>query len=123
MDTMKLAVPTMGKAWLKSKRSGHFGRCDCFTIVEMREGDILAIEELDNPSHEENGCHRPVMLLQDAGVDAIVSAGMGSRPMDGFAKAGIAVYFDAEAETVGDVVNRVANGDVALMTSENACHH
>ena len=63
------------------------------------------------------------MLLQDAGVDAIVSAGMGSRPMDGFAKAGIAVYFDAEAETVGDVVNRVANGDVALMTSENACHH
>ena len=44
MDTMKLAVPTMGKAGLKSKRSGHFGRCDCFTIVEMREGDILAIE-------------------------------------------------------------------------------
>ena len=38
MTTMKLAVPTMGQAGLGSERSGHFGHCDCFTIVDIVDG-------------------------------------------------------------------------------------
>lgn len=123
METMKLAVPTMGNASLESQRSDHFGHCDCFSIVEIRDGEIFGIEELANPAHEENGCHRPVALLQDAGIDAIVAFGMGSRPMDGFGRAGITVYHDTDAATVGEVAKKIAKGEARVMSPENACHH
>ena len=73
-ETLKLAVPTMGAADLASERSGHFGHCDCFTIVDIEDGEIKGTSELANPPHEEGGCLRPVGLLADAGVDAIVAA-------------------------------------------------
>lgn len=121
--TLKLAVPTMGAAGLDSERSGHFGHCDCFTIVEIEDGEIKNVSALDNPPHEEGGCLRPVALLHDAGCDAIVAAGMGMRPMMGFADAGIAVYYDAQTPNVGDVAKLVAAGKVPTMGPENACHH
>ncbi|MFR3092362.1 MAG: NifB/NifX family molybdenum-iron cluster-binding protein [Eggerthella lenta] len=77
-ETMKLAVPTMGEAGLESERAGHFGHCDCFTVVEIADGEITGTSEVANPPHEEGGCMRPVGLLAKAGVDAIVAAGMGA---------------------------------------------
>lgn len=121
-ETLKLAVPTMGEAGLASERSGHFGHCDCFTIVDIEDGQITGTSKLDNPPHEEGGCLRPVKLLSDAGVDAIVAAGMGMRPMMGFSDAGIAVYFDNQTPNVGDVAKLVAAGSVPTMGPENACH-
>ena len=122
-EILKLAVPTMGPAGLDSERSGHFGHCDCFTIVEIQDGEIKSVGELANPPHEEGGCLRPVGLLSDAGVQAIVAAGMGMRPMMGFANAGIDVYFDNMTPNVGDVAKLVAEGKVPTMGPENACHH
>lgn len=120
---MKLAVPTMGKAGLDSERSGHFGHCDCFTLVDIEGGKVVGASGLDNPPHEEGGCLRPVSLLKDAGADAIVAAGMGMRPMMGFADAGIVVYFENSTPGVGDVARLVAEGKVDTMGPENACHH
>lgn len=122
-ETLKLAVPTMGQAGLDAQRSGHFGHCDCFTIVDITDGEITAVNELVNPPHEEGGCMRPVALLSDAGVQAIVAAGMGMRPMRGFAQAGIAVYFDNAAARVGDAAQVVAEGRAPKMTPDQACHH
>ena len=42
---MKLAIPTMGAAGLDSQRAGHFGHCDCFTVVGYR--GILVIHYSD----------------------------------------------------------------------------
>ena len=78
-ETMKLAVPTMGEAGLESERAGHFGHCDCFTVVEIADGEITGTSEVANPPHEEGGCMRPVGLLAKAGVDAIVAASHGRR--------------------------------------------
>ena len=122
-ETLKLAVPPMGAADLASERSGHFGHCDCFTIVDIEDGEIKQVSELANPPHEEGGCLRPVGLLSDAGVQGIVAAGMGMRPMMGFQEAGIAVYFDNQTPNVGDVAKMVAAGQVPTMGPENACHH
>ena len=49
-ETMKLAVPTMGEAGLESERAGHFGHCDCFTVVEIADGEITGTSEVANPS-------------------------------------------------------------------------
>lgn len=123
MTTIKLAVPTMGVAGLDAERSGHFGHCDCFTIVDIVDGEITEVSALDNPPHEEGGCLRPVNLLHDAGVGAIVAAGMGMRPLMGFADAGITVYFENRTPNVGEVAKMVAAGEVPTMGPENACQH
>lgn len=120
--TMKLAVPTMGEGGLEAERSGHFGHCDCFTIVNIVEGEIAGTEVLDNPPHEEGGCLRPVGMLADAGANAIVAAGMGMRPLMGFNDAGITVYFDNSTPKTGDVAMLAAKGELPIMGVENTCH-
>lgn len=120
---MKIAIPTMGAGGLDCERSGHFGHCDCFTVVTVEDGKIVATDIVDNPPHEEGGCLRPVGILANAGIDAIVAAGMGMRPMMGLAEAGITVLYDAETPRVGDVAEKAAAGALPAMGEEHACHH
>lgn len=120
---MKLAVPTMGEGGLEAERSGHFGHCDCFTIINVVDGEFKEVTTLDNPPHEEGGCLRPVGLLADQGVDAIVAAGMGGRPLMGFNQAGITVYFDNQHPKVGDAATLVAEGKLGIMSVDQACSH
>lgn len=62
-------------------------------------------------------------VLSDAGANAIVAAGMGMRPMMGFANAGIDVLFDNVTPNVGDVAKLAAEGKLPHMTANEACHH
>ena len=124
MATIKLAVPTMGEAGLAAQRAGHFGHCDCFTIVTIEDGAVQPeTGVVENPPHEAGGCLRPVGLLAGEGVDAIVAAGMGGRPLMGFNQAGITVYFDNEHPVVGDAAKLVAAGAAPVMGADQACNH
>ena len=107
---MKLAVPSVGEGGLDAQRSAHFGHADCFTILNIENGAVALDGTIANPPHEEGGCMRPVGILADAGIDAIVAVGMGMRPMQGFAAADITVLHDAESPTVGAAAERVAAG-------------
>lgn len=122
-ETVKLAVPTMGKAGLDAQRSGHFGHCDCFTLIDIVDGELTNVAELDNPPHEVGGCIAIVDLLKEQGVQAIAAAGMGMRPMQGFANAGIEVFFDTDNPKVGQVAQLVAEGKLPNMTADQACRH
>lgn len=124
MTTIKLAVPTMGEAGLSAERAGHFGHCDRFTIVTIEDGAVAeGTSVVENPPHEAGGCLRPVGLLADAGMDAIVAAGMGGRPLMGFNQAGITVYFDNVHPIVGDAAAAVAAGEAPIMDPSQACQH
>ncbi len=119
--TMVLAVPTIGQGGMESERSGHFGRCDCFTLVEIGGGAVKDVRVLANPPHIEGGCLRPVELLAGAGVNALVVAGIGGRPLAGFNEAGIDVYFDDRLPVVGQVVDAMLAGEVALIDPGYTC--
>lgn len=121
--SFKLAVPSMGEGGLEASRSGHFGRCDCFTIIDVVDGKLGDVSILDNPPHEEGGCLRPVQLLGDAGVDAIIAAGMGMRPFMGFSDAGITVFHDNVHAQVGQAATLVAEGKASKMEMDNTCSH
>lgn len=120
---MLLAIPSMGEGGLDAERSGHFGRCDRFTLVEIDAGRVAGVRVLDNPPHEEGGCLRPVALLAGEGVDAIAVAGIGPRPLAGFNEAGIAVYHDDKLPLVGQVVESMLAGEVAIIDASATCGH
>ena len=121
-DRMRLAVPSNGAGGLEAERSGHFGHCDCFTLIDIEDGAVVDVAVLPNPPHEHGGCLAPVQVLASNGVNAMVVAGMGGRPLAGFQDAGITVYFENVTPVVGDVVAMVVSEEsLPVMDARNTC--
>ena len=119
---LRVAVPSAAPGGLAARRSGHFGRCDCFTVVDVDGSQVVAIDVIDNPPHQHGGCMRPVLLLAENTVDAIVVDGIGGRPLMGFTELGIAVH----AGTGSDVQTTVAafvQGSLPPVGPDSVCHH
>jgi predicted Fe-Mo cluster-binding NifX family protein len=116
-----LAVPSTGAGGMDVERSGHFGHCDCFTIVEIEDGAVVGARVVDNPPHQEGGCLQPVNLLASHGVNALIVAGIGARPLAGFTDAGITVYFDNMTPIVSDVVDLLLAGQVEIIDPSYVC--
>jgi len=90
-------------------------------VVEIEDGAVAGVRIVGNPPHEEGGCLRPVNLLAGEGVNALVVAGIGGRPLAGFTDAGIAVYFDNTRPVVSEVINALLAGDVELIDPSAVC--
>jgi predicted Fe-Mo cluster-binding NifX family protein len=116
-----LAVPSSGSGGLAADRSGHFGRCDCFTIVAIQDGELGEVRVLTNPPHTDGGCLAPVELLASNGVTALVVAGIGGRPLAGFRSAGIEVYYERQLPKVCDAVEAVRSGVARPIQPQWAC--
>jgi predicted Fe-Mo cluster-binding NifX family protein len=121
---MRIAIPTNNPGGLEATRSDHFGHCDVFTVVSLdADKKIGEVETIANGGHEAGGCMVPVKILSDAGVDAIVVGGMGARPMQGFAQAGIDVYFAGREEVtdVQTVVEKYTANQLPVMHADQVC--
>jgi predicted Fe-Mo cluster-binding NifX family protein len=118
----RIAIPSESPGGLDSRRSGHFGRCECFTIVEVVDGKIGEVEVLHNAPHTEGGCMAPVLVLAEHTVDVIVVDGIGGRPLMGFNQVGIAVHAGVGAD-VESAVSAYINGDLPVVGLEGACQH
>lgn len=116
-----VAVPSMHPGGLDAMRSGHFGHCDAFTLVQIEDGRIRDVSVLHNPPHQQGGCQAPVNLLQQNRADALIVGGIGMRPLMGFRQAGIDVYFGPEGETVGAVVAQLLEGRLQIIRENEVC--
>ena len=120
---MRIAVPSNAPGGLTADRSDHFGHCELFTLVEIKNGSVATVETLANIAHGAGGCMAPIGLLRDRGIDAIVVGGMGARPLSGFAEAGIKVYFAGlQAFTsVKSAVEGMLRNDFEAMQPSQTC--
>ncbi|MZP42951.1 dinitrogenase iron-molybdenum cofactor biosynthesis protein [Heliobacterium gestii] len=122
MSKVRLAIPSVRPGGLAADCSGHFGRCDCFTVVDISDGKLIKDTIIDNPPHYEGGCLRPVNLLSDHQVNALVVQGIGGRPLFGFRQAGIEVY-QANEPTVQKVVDAFCAGKIPPIDDTQVCQH
>ena len=107
---MKIAISTEGDFV-----SAHFGRCPCFTIIEVKEGKIIGREVIDNPGHHPGFLPQ---FLNKKGVSAIVAGGMGQRAVDLFAEAEIKVVVGVSGK-IEKIVEKLQNG--TLEGGESLC--
>ncbi|MBU0681126.1 MAG: dinitrogenase iron-molybdenum cofactor biosynthesis protein [Proteobacteria bacterium] len=123
MSVTKVAVPTNNPGGLNASRSDHFGHCDLFTLLDIKDGKVVDHKSHDNIAHDAGGCMVPVKVLAEAGVQAIIVGGMGARPLAGFAEVGITVYFAHKQQfpTVDDVVNAFVAGNLPVMQPTEVC--
>ena len=45
----RIAIPSEAPGGLDARRSGHFGRCECFTMVDVIDGRVGEVESSTTP--------------------------------------------------------------------------
>lgn len=118
---MVLAIPSEAPGGLEAAPSQHFGHAPAFTLVELEGQDVKSVQVLANGDHVAGGCMAPVMALKEAGVQALVSGGMGMRPLAGCQQVGIQVFFNEGAATVSEAVRLVAQGQARVFGPAQTC--
>jgi predicted Fe-Mo cluster-binding NifX family protein len=116
-----VAVPSMAPGGLEASRSGHFGHCDCFTLLYLADGEVERVQVIENLPHEEGGCLGPVGVIADHAAGEIVVAGMGVRPLLGFAQAGIRVLYEDRSPRVCDLIPALLDESLAVMSPDMTC--
>ena len=120
--TVRIAIPSEAQGGLTALRSGHFGRCECFTMIDVVDGEVGEVQVLTNAPHVEGGCMAPVLVLAEHNVNAIVVDGIGGRPLMGFNQVGIAVHAGVGAD-VQATVDAFIQGGLPVVGFEGACQH
>jgi len=121
MENGRIAIPSIATGGLEGRRSGHFGHCDVFTLVDVADGEIKSVTTVPNQTHVQGGCMVPVNLLAGHNVNALVVGGIGMRPLMGFKQVGIDVYYDATRPEIGPVVEDLIAGRLPLIEENQVC--
>jgi predicted Fe-Mo cluster-binding NifX family protein len=121
MKDGRIAVPSNGEGGLDGTRSGHFGHCDVFTLVDVKDGKIVKVSTIENGEHVQGGCMVPVNLLAEHSVNALVVGGIGMRPLAGFRQAGIDVYHDDARPEIRPVVEDLIAGRLPQIRNDQVC--
>ncbi|WP_419658888.1 dinitrogenase iron-molybdenum cofactor biosynthesis protein [Desulfosarcina variabilis str. Montpellier] len=121
MQNGRIAVPSMLEGGLDGKRSGHFGHCDTFTLIDVKDGTIEKVSTINNETHVQGGCMVPVNLLASNKVNALIVGGIGMRPLMGFRQVGIDVYHDDQRPEIRPVVEDLIAGKLTMIQDNQVC--
>jgi len=119
----KIAIPTKDSRGINGERSGHFGHCQFFTLVDIDNGNIIDVNTLLNKPHNPGGCQSVVKLLQENNVSTVVAAGMGNGPLNKFTKTGIRVLFADKKRypDVQSVIDGLQNKSIQPFEMHHLC--
>jgi len=76
---------------LQSEMSMHFGRCACYTLVDVEQDEIKNVQVIANPYFEN---HVPGVVpgfMNEQKADVMIAGGMGPRAVQLFQSFGIDV--------------------------------
>lgn len=116
-----VAIPSTGPEGLDAGIDAHFGHCAMYTVVEVADDEIREVKTLPSVAHEQGGCMAPVNYLADNKVTALISGGMGFRPLMGFNQVGIKVFHGSGAPNVGAAVKALLMNSLPEFTKDQTC--
>ena len=76
MNQARIAIPSSIPGGLGAEVGAHFGHCEIYTVVDVKEGLITQVGTLANGPHQQGGCLAPVNHLAQNGVTVLISGGM-----------------------------------------------
>lgn len=89
--------------------------------MTIEDGKITDVEGIANPGHATGGCGSAVTNIMALKPDALVVSGIGGSPAQGFANAGLEVYFDKESDTVETSIARFLKGQLQAIGNKGTC--
>jgi len=117
---IRIAIPADSDAGLAAQRSGHFGKCAYYTLIDIKDQQVQQVTPLLNGGHVQGGCSAPVILLNSNHVKTLIVAGIGGRPLQGFRETGIEVYAGV-GQTVQETINLFLAGQLAPISNDQVC--
>ena len=96
----------------------HFGHCQQFAIVEVKDGLITDVKEVTPPEHVPGLYPRWVAQF---GVTDVIAGGMGQQAITLFNEQNINAFVGAPTKTAKELVNDFIAGNLNL--SANYCNH
>ena len=121
MTEVRIAIPSVLPGGLEASLGAHFGHCDLYTVVEVKDGSIAGVSTLSCPPHEKGGCLATVNHLAQNGITVLVAGAIGMRPLMGFNQVGIDVFQGSNASTVNAAVQALLRNELLPFTREFAC--
>lgn len=110
----KIAVPTDNSGML----DGHFGHCKFFTIIDVKNEEIVSEEKIVPPPHEPGLLPR---WLAEQKVTDILAGGMGNRAIQIFNQNGVNVFVGAPKMNATELVKGFTDNSIEF--SANYCDH
>ncbi|NLC12016.1 MAG: hypothetical protein GX767_07175 [Firmicutes bacterium] len=111
-DVIRVAIATDGDLVAQ-----HFGRCPSYTLVDIKNNNIVSKNVIDNPGHQPGFLPR---FLADKEVACIIAGGMGPRAQNLFAEQGINVILGVTG-LVEEAIASYLKGELA--GGESLCEH
>lgn len=96
----------------------HFGHCQAFCIIEVRDGKIINSNEIIPPEHVPGLYPK---WVANYGVTDVIAGGMGQKAISIFNGFHINVYVGAPAKTPKEIVQDFIDDKLDL--SANYCNH
>ena len=109
---MKFAIASDG-----SEVASHFGRCECYEVIEVTDGQVTDRYQLENPGHEPGQLPK---LLKNEGAGCIVAGGMGPRAQQFCAQMQMAMILGVSG-LLDEVISQIAADE--LVAGEDQCVH
>lgn len=118
----KIAIPSMNDSGLESDVCYHYGSCEYFTIVDVKDKDIESVKTISNLSPEiEHNCAAPSKILESNNVNAVLVAGIGGRPLMSLAEKNIKVFAGITGK-VSNAVEDYNNGLLQELSMNGTCN-
>jgi predicted Fe-Mo cluster-binding NifX family protein len=121
MKNGRIAVPSIEGGGLKGIRSGHFGHCDVFTLIDVKDSKIKSVSTINNIEHDRGGGMELINLLVNHQVNTIIVTGIGIRPLKGFNEVCIDVFYEVDRVDIKPVVDDLIAGKIPLIKNNQAC--
>ena len=118
---MRLVFPTDENMGYLSKRGAHFGKAKFYTIITLEDDKIKDVEVEINPGHSGGACGNAVTNIMSLKPDALIVGGIGASPAQGFAKAGLDLYFDSTSISVKDSIDSFVAGKLKKSSGQGSC--
>jgi len=118
---MRLVFPTNENSGYLSKRGAHFGKAKFYTIVTLEDEKIKDVEGVANPGHNSGACDNAITNILSLKPDVLIVGGIGGRPAQGFAEAGLDVYFDQTSQTVQESITLFLQNKLQKLEGQGTC--
>jgi predicted Fe-Mo cluster-binding NifX family protein len=96
----------------------HFGHCQAFAFVDVKDSIITDITIIDPPEHQPGTFPR---FVSAHGATDVIGGGMGPQAITLFNDAGINVFIGAPVDSPEKLANDFIQGKLQL--SANYCDH
>lgn len=118
---MRLIFPTDENMGYLSKRGAHFGKAKFYTIITLVDNKMSDVEVVENPGHSGGACGSAVDNIIGLNPDALIVGGIGGSPAQGFANAGLDLYFDTVSATVQESIEAFVSGSLEKSSGQGTC--